>query len=449
MTSVTKPEKTRVHDGEHDRGTYPWFVVGVLMLLYTSSYIDRTILSLLVKPIRADLNISDTGFSLLAGFAFVIMYSIAGIPSGWLVDRWSRRGIITIGVGFWSLMTAACGLANSYIGLFAARVGVGIGEATLSPAAYSITSDYFRAHRLARALSIYALGIPVGTGLALMIGGTVVDLASKAGPMELPIVGLTRPWQMVFFAVGLPGLILAAFTLVLVREPPRRETLKDVVTHDRVKLGETLAYIWRHKRIYSSAFLGVGFCALYAYGTNAWFPTFLHRVHGISIPQAGLFLGVSSVVMGVAGALFAGWWADWLTARGRKDAVLFVNLCYGIGLLVFGALGPLIPNPTIAMGFMAVAAFFTKTAIGAMAALVQIVTPNRMRGQVSAVYLFMVALIGQGLGPTSVALATDYLFKDDNAVGYSLALVGTVFIALGTAAFLWGRKPVLARLEQL
>jgi MFS family permease len=281
-----------------------------------------------------------------------------------------------------------------------------------------------------------------------MIGGTVVDMASKAGPTEWPLIGLVRPWQLVFFAVGLPGLLLALLTLVFVREPQRRETLKDVPKHDRVKLSETLAYIWQHKRIYSSAFLGVGFCALYAYGTNAWFPTYLHRVHGIEIPQAGLFLGIASVVMGVAGALFAGWWADWLTARGRKDAPLFVNLWYGIGLLVFGALGPLIPNPDISMAFMAMAAFFTKTAIGAMAALVQIVTPNRMRGQVSAVYLFMVALIGQGLGPTSVAIATDYVFKDDNAIGYSLALVGTFFIALGTAAFLWGRGAVIKRLEQ-
>ena len=443
------PVTTDETDDAHGRGIYPWVVVGFLMVLYTSSYIDRTILSLLVKPIRADLQISDTQFSLLAGFAFVIMYSIAGIPSGWLADRWSRRGIITIGVGFWSLMTAACGLASSFAGLFAARVGVGIGEATLSPAAYSITSDYFRASRLSRALSIYALGIPIGTGLALMIGGSVVELATQAGPMELPLVGVTRPWQMVFFAVGLPGLLLALLTVLIVREPRRRESLKNVQVQERIRIGDTLAYMWEHKAIYSSAFLGVGFCALYAYGTNAWYPTFLHRVHGISIAQAGLFLGISSVVLGVAGALVAGWWADWLIAHGRKDAPLIVNLWYGIGLFFFGALGPLIPIPWLSMAFMAAAAFFTKTAIGVMAALIQTVTPNRMRGQVSAVYLFMVALIGQGLGPTSVALATDYLFKDDNAVGYSLALVGAGFIALGILAFLWGRKAVLKRLEEI
>jgi MFS family permease len=443
MQHVTK------EDAQPHGRVYPWVVVGFLMILYTSSYIDRTILSLLVKPIRADLQISDTQFSLLAGFAFVIMYSIAGIPSGWIVDRWSRRGIISIGVAFWSIMTAACGLAGSFGALFAARVGVGIGEATLSPAAYSITSDYFKANRLSRALSIYALGIPIGTGLALMIGGTVVQVASEAGPMDLPLVGLTKPWQLVFFTVGLPGLLLAALTLLLIREPPRGETLKDVQTHERIRIGATLAYMWQHKAIYSSAFFGVGFCALFAYGTNAWYPTFLHRVHGISIPEAGLFLGISSVVFGVAGAIFAGWWADWLAARGRKDAQLLVNFWYGVGLFTFGALGPLMPNAGLAMGMMAAAAFFTKTAIGVMAAMVQIVTPNRMRGQVSAVYLFMVALIGQGLGPTTVALSTDYIFNDDNAVGYSLALVGTVFIALGCFAFLQGRKSVMARLEQM
>jgi MFS family permease len=422
---------------------YPWIVVVLLMVLYTSSYIDRTVLSLLVKPIRADLQITDTEYSILAGFAFVIMYSIAGIPCGWIADRWSRRGLIAIGSAFWSVMTAACGLANSFGTLFAARVGVGIGEATLSPGSYSIISDYFKKERMSRALSLYALGIPIGSGLALVAGGMIVAYATQAGTVELPLFGVLKPWQLVFVAVGLPGLLLAPLVLLIIREPQRSEITTMAISGDRPTFGATLRYMWTRRGIYGGATFGVGLAALFGYGITAWYPTYLQRVHGFSIANAGLLLGFGNVVFGVIGSLTAGWWADWLAARGRDDAQFVVNSWYAVGLLICGALGPIVPLEWLSIAMVVVTPFFSKTAIGAMAALIQIVTPNRMRGQISAIYLFAVALVGQSIGPTAVAVCTDYLFKDDNAVGWSLALVGTVFCSLGVVAFQIGRRSLL------
>ncbi len=429
---------------QHGR-VYPWIVVILLMVLYTSSYIDRTILSLLVKPIRADLKITDTEYSILAGFAFVIMYSIAGIPCGWIADRWSRRGLIALGSAFWSVMTAACGLANSFGALFVARVGVGVGEATLSPGSYSLISDYFKKEKMARALSLFALGIPIGSGLALVAGGMIVAIATQSGTVDLPLFGTLKPWQLVFVAVGLPGLLLAPLVLLIVREPPRREMNTEAISGDRPTFGATLRYMWERRGVYGGATFGVGLAALFGYGITAWYPTYLQRVHGFSIANAGLLLGFGNVVFGVIGSLAAGWWADSLAARGRDDAQFYVNAWYAVGLLVFGALGPIMPFEWLSLAMVVVTPFFSKTAIGTMAALIQIVTPNRMRGQISAIYLFAVALVGQSVGPTAVALCTDYLFKDDNAVGYSLAVVGIVFCSLGVVAFMIGRRSLLRR----
>jgi MFS family permease len=403
-------------------------------------------LSLLVKPIRADLKITDTEYSILAGFAFVVMYSIAGIPCGLIADRWSRRRLIAIGSAFWSVMTAACGLANSFGALFVARVGVGIGEATLSPGSYSLISDYFKKERMSRALSLYALGIPIGSGLALVAGGMIVAVATQSGTVELPLFGILKPWQLVFVTVGLPGLLLAPLVLLIVREPQRRE-LAAAVEEERPSFATTLRYMWTRRGIYGGATFGVGLAALFGYGVTAWYPTYLQRVHGFSIGDAGLLLGFANVVFGVIGSLAAGWWADSLAARGRDDAQFIVNGWYAIGLLVFGALGPIIPIEKVSLAMVVVTPFFSKTAIGAMAALIQIVTPNRMRGQISAIYLFAVALVGQSVGPTAVAVCTDYIFKDDNAVGKSLAIVGVVFCSLGFVAFRIGSRSLLRRAQ--
>jgi MFS family permease len=423
---------------------YAWLIVAVLMILFTSSFIDRQILALMVKPIRADLAISDTGYSFLAGFSFAILYSIAGIPMGYVVDRWSRTHLIVIGVTVWSLMTAACGLASTYWQLFAARVGVGVGEATLSPASYSLVSDLFPPRQLSRALSVYGIGIPMGSGLALVIGGPLVQYLTELGTVEAPLLGVIKPWQAVFYAVGLPGLLLAVLTLWIVREPERHEA-PGTSDGTQPSLRAIFAYLAEHRSVFAPIFLGLAPVAIVWYGGAAWYPTYLQRVQDFSVAEAGLFLGISAMVFGVIGTVLAGVLADRFIGNGRADGHFIVGIIFSLGALVCGGLAPLVPVQWLTLTLISLNAIFAFTWVGVNAAVLQIVTPNRMRGQVSALYLFTTNAIGQGLGATSVAVATDYVFKDDQAVGGSIALVSFISVAIGCAVMQLGRKP-LARL---
>ncbi|MGH9752958.1 MAG: MFS transporter, partial [Blastocatellia bacterium] len=233
---------------------YAWYVVSILTVIYIFSFIDRVILSLLVQPIRRDLGISDTRMSLLMGFSFAVFYSFFGIPLGRLADSRSRRTLIAIGCAVWSLMTAWCGLARNYLQLLLLRMGVGVGEATLSPAAYSLITDYFPKQRLATAMSVYSTAIHLGSGLAYILGGLVVGFIASQGESintGLPIVGAIRPWQIVFFIVGLPGLVLALL-MYTVKEPVRRD-LRPTQFEDgrsqasQASLGEVFRYFAENK----------------------------------------------------------------------------------------------------------------------------------------------------------------------------------------------------------
>jgi MFS family permease len=423
---------------------YSWIVVGFLMVLYTSSFIDRQILGLLVKPIRSDLKIDDFQYGLLTGLAFVGIYSVAGLPIGVTVDRWSRKGVILIGVTAWSLMTAACGLTSSFGALFATRIGVGIGEATLSPASYSLVSDLFPKDKLGRALSLYGLGIPIGSGLALVIGGQVVSAIEAIGSIDLPAVGVTRPWQAVFMAIGLPGLLLSLLAVLVVTEPKRSKSKAEI--ENQPTIGDALVFFGRNIRAYAGLFMGMGLLAMYGYGCANWYPTLLERVYGFSVAEAGLFLGISTLVFGIGGGLFGGWLSDRLLAKGRPDAHYLVSVGYCLGFAVTGAVGSASSSPYVCLPLIAISLAFSNTNIGVVAAALQILTPPRMRGLISSLFLAIAAFVGLAFGPSAIGFATVHIFHDDMLVGYSLALVAAIFPTLGAVAFWLGRKPVLEKL---
>ena len=203
----------RVEQQPYPRPAYAWLVVGILTLIYVFSFIDRQILNLLVGPIRRDLKISDLEMSYLLGLSFAIFYTLFGIPMGRIADSRSRRGLIAAGVFAWSFFTAGCGLTRNFSQMLLMRIGVGVGEAALSPAAYSLIADYFPPHRRATAISAYGMGIYLGSGIAFLLGGLVTKLASNQENYELAIVGSVRSWQVIFFAVGLPGLFLSLLML--------------------------------------------------------------------------------------------------------------------------------------------------------------------------------------------------------------------------------------------
>lgn len=419
---------------------YAWYVVGVLMLAYTFSYIDRTILTLLVNPVRASLRISDVQISLLHGLAFAIFYTFLGIPLGWLADRAKRTRIIGWGILIWSLMTALCGMARNFWQMFVARIGVGIGEAALSPAAYSMMADYFRPERVTLAISVYATGVYVGSGLALIVGGAMI---AATPALDVPVLGSFEPWQVVFLAVGVPGLALAAL-MKTVKEPPRHGVIGAPGKVPAASLGETAKFVGARWRTYGAHFIGYSMLAALWNGSTAWIPTFFFRIHGWTPGEVGLGFGFAILIFGSAGISLGGVISAWLRRRGRLDSDIRVGVIAVACLIPVGIAAPLMPSAQAALALYGIMVFFASLPYGAAAAALMEVTPNQMRGLVSAAYLFVVNLAGIGLGPTFVAMITQYGFGDDLAVKYALAVAVAVTAPVSLTFLILAMKPFRA-----
>lgn len=429
---------------------YAWYVVVILMIVYIFSFMDRQILGLLVGPIKADLNISDTQMSLLMGFTFALFYTIFGIPIGRLADSMNRTGIIAVGLTIWSLFTTACGMTSKFFTLAIARMGVGVGEAALSPSAYSLITDYFRPHRQALAISIYGAGIYIGSGLAYVLGAYVVGFAGDATTVNLPVVGDVKPWQSVFFMIGVPGLI---FTLALltVKEPVRRGLKKtaDGAKAAAVPIAEVFGYIKNNWRTFFFHNVGFALCSFISYGSTQWIPTFLNRTYGYPIRDAGINYGYIVMGFGTAGIIFGGYLAGKLMERGYKDAKMRSALTAALLHIPFGILFPLMPNPQLSLIFLCGAVFFAAMPFGVGPAAIQEMMPNRMRAQASAVYLFVLNLIGLGFGPSAVAVSTDYLFGHENELYKSLILVSTTFGIVASVLLYFGMRHFRKSMQHL
>lgn len=414
---------------------YAWYVVAVLMLAAVSSFVDRQILNLLVGPIRRDLQISDTAMSLLMGFSFAIFYTILGLPIGRLADTKSRRLIIAVGIAFWSLMTAVCGIVQSYGQLFLARVGVGIGEATLSPSAHSLIADYFPKEKLATAFSVYTTGIYIGSGMAFLLGGLVIAFASEQGTVDVPLIGTIFNWQVIFFYIGLPGLLIAALALTI-REPLRRGSLLIKGATAAVSIRDVAAHIRANWKTFFCHNIGYSFFIMAGYGGAAWIPTFFIRTYEWTAPQVGLVYGLSIMIFGTIGVLLGGLYSDRLSAKGYTDARLRVGIFAALGLIVSSILMTLAPTGWMAAAMLIPANLCATFPIGAAAAAIQPIVPNQMRAQAMAVYLFIQNLLGLGIGPTLVAVVTDYVFGYDGAVRYSILIINVMALSIA-AVILW------------
>lgn len=424
-----------------------WYLVFVLLLFYIFSFIDRQIIALLVEPMKRDLQISDTQIGLLQGVAFALLYCTLGIPIGRLADRMNRKSIVAAGVVIWSIMASLCGLAKNVWQLFAARIGVGIGEAALSPAAYSMITDAFPREKLGRAFSIYNMGIAIGSGIALLVGGLVVGAVSGEGQtFDLPLIGEVRAWQFVFIVTGAPGILLPLL-LLSVREPKRRGLIKTATGMDgggisqKVPIGEVLAFMKSNRRFYGLHFGAMAMMALLAYAVGAWLPTVMARTYSIPVSQVGQVLGISILSINTIGIFVAGRIADRLVAQGRTDAPIIVCLGTMIAVVATSSLPSFMPSATLGLTMMCIAGFpfHGSVAMGPMA--VNQVTPNQMRAQVSAVYLFTVNLIGMGVGPALVPFISDYILRDPMQIRWALLIV--VIGAGTTAAVLhWLSRPI-------
>ena len=443
----------------YPRRAYAWFVVGILMLAYILSYVDRTILTLLVGPIKRDIGLSDTQISLLHGIAFALFYTFMGFPIGRMADRHHRVGIIAIGVTIWSIMTAACGMVKSFWGLFLARVGVGFGEAALNPSAYSIIADYFPPHLISRATSTYVMGTYLGFGIAYIIGGTVVAAVSELPDFTLPIIGHIFSWQIAFFIVAAPGL-LVLLLLASVREPFRRgrlhqeneqassqtagQTARSQTAEERTSgasLAEFVGFLKTNWKTFTAHSIGFGGLALLVNGTALWTPTFLYRTYGWDTAEAGIAYGVLLLVFGGSGVFLGGWVADRIDKNGRKGGPFVSALFFSLAAIIPTLAYPLMPSAAWAFALMAPMILCSSAPWGVAVSALQQIAPNEMRGQVGAVYLFTVNLIGIGLGPTLIALMTDFYFQDPAALRYSMTIITGAAALLSSAMLYWGVTP--------
>jgi MFS family permease len=420
-----------------------WYLVFTLLLFYIFSFIDRQIISLLVEPIKRDLQVSDTQIGLLQGLAFALFYTAFGIPIGRLADRMNRKTIIGAGVVIWSLMAALCGMAKNFWQLFLARIGVGVGEAALSPAAYSMITDAFPRQKLGRAFSVYNMGIPIGSGIALLVGGLIVVAVSGAGKtFTLPLLGEVRAWQFVFIVTGAPGLLLP-FLLFTVREPPRRGLIKtaDNKVLDRLPLSEVIRFMAKNGHFYRPHFFAMAMMACLGYAVGAWLPTVMARTYGIQPGFVGQVLGISTMTMNTVGVFVAGRICDRLTTKGHADAPIWVCFGTAVAVVITSALPAFMPSATLGLAMMCLAGFpfHGYVAMGPMA--VNQVTPNQMRAQVSAVYLFTVNLVGLGLGPYLVPMISDYILRDPMQIRWGLLIV-VLTSGLIATALLWRVRPI-------
>jgi MFS family permease len=426
------------------------FSLFLLSALQAISSLDRQIISLMVEPIKRDLQITDFQISLAQGFAFGIFYTLLAIPMGFMVDKYSRRKIIFFGVTCWSLFSMACGLARSYVHLVVCRMGVGIGEATLSPAAYSLIASIFPKGRLAFAISIFALGGTIGTAIAYAVGGILVEHLENAGGLTVPGLGTLASWQAAFILTGAPGLFLTGFVF-LIRTENRAPNPSAALTGEGSQpsshpFRELLDFLRTNPRYFICHFCGYGLIAMLAYGLAAWFPVYLIRVHGLSVASVGLIMACASLAA-IGGYLASGWIADRWFQRGLTDAHLRYYAITSIMTAGLAIAALVIIDQVVISIALCVLIKFLQPFTGPAAGHLQIISPPHLRGRVSAVFLVVMNLMGICLGPSIVALITDFVFRDPALVGYSLALAFAIVAPVASLVFWFGLRPAREAVE--
>lgn len=425
--------------------TMRWVIVAAFLVAYVFSFIDRLIIGLMVEPLKRDLLLTDTEISLLQGLAFAAFYTLVGLPIGRIVDRHSRIAIAASGVAIWSAMTALCGLAQNYTQLFMARVGVGVGEATLSPAAYSLFADLFERRQLGLALGIYNMGSAAGGGLAMIVGGLVVQFASGQSVVDVPLLGELRSWQLTFIYVGLPGLLVAVW-IWLLPEPTRRSSdgraAQAGAVPAAIPIREVLAFARQRRRSIAGHHLGVAFSNLSAFAIVSWMPVMLMRAYGWTIAEAGLATGIALIIGGLLGLMGGGWLSDkryLLEGTAGRIRLCMIVSVLGVPAALF--LGH-VDEAIVALALFTVIYICSIGPISPAVAALQEMVPAELRGQMSAFYLFVVNIIGITLGSTAVALLSDNIFTSPDGIRYSLSVVSPIALVIAAFFYAWSMSSI-------
>lgn len=441
MTDLASAGKiqTATEDGQPQSVLRTTALIAVLLLFCIFAVIDRTVIAMLIDPIRATLDITDTQVGLLMGIAYAAAYGLGGIPMGYLVDRYPRKWILFAAVILWGFGQAASGLATGFLWLFLARAAVGLFEAPLHPSAHSIIADTVPKRRLATVMSVYSMGNLLGTGAALIIGGWVVNSLLLHGEFDIPLLGSVEPWQFAFIITGVPGVLLALLILPFA-EPPRRHRGSHAV-----KWSELFSFIRERWQVVVCLSIVFGGMNIVNGGLIKWSPAYMSRFFELNPAQYGLMLGLVESLSAVVGLLGAGLIVDRWFASGRKDA----HLSYYLWALI-------LTSPIVYIGLVSESLVFYLTAVGIAkgvtvnflgiaAAQVQTISPPSMRGRLSGLFfLVVVALLGSTFGALLPAVISDHVLNDPIRIGHAIALTLAIFSPLAILAILWGRKYVRA-----
>jgi MFS family permease len=412
---------------------YAWYVVAVLTAIYMLSFVDRQILSLLVPQIEHDLNIKDTEIGLLGGPAFALFYTFMGLPLGRMVDSLNRSRLVAVCVVIWSCFTSMCSAAGTFATLFLARVGVGVGEAGLGPAAYSLIADYFPRERMGAAISVYYMGLFFGTSLAQLVSGITIQALGRTPLLTVPVLGTIASWRVTFLIVGLPGILFALLALTI-REPLRKNLHVDAAGRPaRATFGEAFAQMRLRWQSVVGISVGMAFQSVCTYSVSQWAAPYFMRVYGWQPAQTGKTLAFILIVFACSGMYLGGVLSDRWQKQGVLDARLRVALVSGAGILVFLVPSLLMPKVEWTLALFAPGVFFMAFAMGTAVAALQVVFPNQVRGQVGALFLFVLNVVGLSIGPVLPGYLDDHVFHDPKAVGTSLAItvaIGAVMMLL-------------------
>ena len=387
------------------------YTLAVLVVVYTVNFIDRQILSILLESIKLDLGLSDQALGFLAGFAFAAFYAVMGIPIAMWADRGNRRNLIALALAVWSVMTALCGLAQNFTHLALARVGVGVGEAGCSPPAHSLIADYYEPQQRATAMGIYSLGIPFGIMFGLFAGGWINQ---EFG------------WRYAFFVVGIPGVLLALLVRFTLTEPVRGMSERRTEQTRQPTFSQTIRFVIS-RPAFIHICIGGALAAFVGYGVASWFPSFLIRTHGMQTAEIGLWLGLIMGIPGGIGIFLGGYLADKFGAIDSRW-YLWTSALASIVAIPFGAAAYLMPDPYWSLALFSIPILLSNFWQATSFAQVQSMVHLRMRGVASAIFLFIINIIGLGAGPWFVGFLSDLLAPEygSESLRWSLMIVGSL-----------------------
>lgn len=392
-----------------------WRLAWLLMAVATVSWLDRTLIGILIEPIKAEFSFTDTEISLLTGLAFSVCYGVGALPIAWLADRMNRALLLAIGVAIWCSLTVGFGFASAFWVLFLCRMGVGLGEATAVPCSISLLSDRFPRTMLPRGLGIFQLGTPIGVTLATAGAATLTEWLMTSGTAEQ--IGMSA-WRITFICAGALGLMLV-LPLLLVRD--QRAAAPELRAGEEKREG-LLSHLRNVRGYIVPLMAGNALFALFLYGYPQWVVVMFQRVHGWSLRETGIAFGAVAVATGILGALAAGWLAPRLSRRMGKDSTFRLKVIASFVIAPLAVIAPIMPNPWLSLAALCTPLLFAYGASTLLPGAIVNASPSWLRARFIAINVFLGSLIGGGLGALFFATLTDHVFRDEKLVGYSLAL---------------------------